>query len=105
MRKKLASSGNGWELYLNTPILKLIGLNTQEKKITLIIKRNILYISKFNSENDTHKALYTKNLVKRGGGYAVFLPQPILELLNINNPEQDFLDIEIDEDKLIIKKA
>ncbi len=105
MKKHLTNSGNGWELYLNTPLLKLIGISAQERKIVLSMQKNILSICKYNINEVSHENSYMKNLVKRGGGYAIFLPQPILELLNIYNPEDDFLEIEIDENKLLIKKA
>src|SRR5574344_2145719 len=103
MRKNLTSSGNGWELYLNSPIMKLIGISPNQRKVTLVIKKDVLIVQKYNENNtEANNDIFVKNLSKRGGGYALFLPLPILELLNITSPETDFLDIEIDENKLSV---
>lgn len=45
-----------------------------------------------------------KNLFKSGGGWALFLPKPILELLDIN-PETDQVEMEINNKILEVKKA
>ena len=45
-----------------------------------------------------------KKLIKRGSGYGLNLPLPILELLEIN-PVTDILDVDIQNDKLVIKKS
>lgn len=45
-----------------------------------------------------------KNLIKNGSGWAIFMPKPILELLDIN-PEEDQVEIEVEGKTLKIKKA
>jgi hypothetical protein len=45
-----------------------------------------------------------KKLYKSGSGWALFLPKPIIELLKID-PENDFLEIEIEKNTLTAKKA
>ena len=44
-----------------------------------------------------------KKLQKSGGGWAVFLPKPLLELLKVN-PEVDKIELEFEGDILKIKK-
>lgn len=45
-----------------------------------------------------------KKLYRSGSGWALFLPKPIIELLKIN-PEEDFVEMEIEKNTLIVKKA
>lgn len=45
-----------------------------------------------------------KNLIKNGSGWAIFMPKPILELLDIN-PEEDQVEIEVEGKTLKIKRA
>ena len=45
-----------------------------------------------------------KNLIQNGSGWAIFMPKPILELLDIN-PEEDQVEIEVEGKTLKIKKA
>jgi len=45
-----------------------------------------------------------KKLYKSGSGWALFLPKPIIELLKVN-PENDYLEIEIEKNVLIVKKS
>lgn len=105
MQKKLKSSGNGWELYFSKPLLKLLGYNPKETKVLITSKNKSLFIEPL-SNDDLQK--YEDNMVRRfqksGGSFGLYLPSPLLEVLEID-PETDFLDIDIDENKLIIKKA
>ncbi|MFI3300170.1 MAG: hypothetical protein R3Y28_01995 [Candidatus Gastranaerophilales bacterium] len=105
MKKQLKSSGNGWVLAFSKSLLKILGYNPNDIRVLMTVKNGILYIQPIKDE-DLEK--YTNNMVrkfqKNGGGYGLYFPTTMLEILNVN-PEQDFLDIEIDEDKLIIKKA
>ena len=45
-----------------------------------------------------------KNLIRNGGGWAIFMPKPILELLDIN-PEEDQIEMEIVGKVLKVVKA
>ncbi len=45
-----------------------------------------------------------KNLIRNGSGWAIFVPKPILELLDIN-PEQDQIEMEVEGKVMKIKKA
>lgn len=45
-----------------------------------------------------------KKLFRSGGGWALFLPKPVLELLDID-PENNQVEIEINNKILTVKKA
>ena len=105
MQKKLKSSGNGWELYFPKPILKILGYNPLEVRLLITSKKRSLYIEPINEE-DTLK--YQNNMVRRlqksGGSYGLYFPAPLIDILGIN-PENDFIDVEIFENKLIVKRS
>lgn len=103
MKKTLTTNGNSWQLYINKPIAQMIGINENEYTVSFVIKNKILYIEKTGNIT-AHKNLYTKKLIKRSAGYGLNLPLPILELLEIN-PENDMVEINIDENKLIVEKC
>lgn len=44
-----------------------------------------------------------RKLMRSGNGWAIFMSKTIIELLKIN-PEKDFLEIQIENDVLKIKK-
>lgn len=105
MKKKLTPSGNGWLLHFSKPLLKILGYSPTETKVLITAKSEILHIEPINP-NDFEK--YENNMVrgfqKSGTSYGVYFPNALLEILEVN-PETDFLNIEIDENKLKIKKA
>ena len=69
------------------------------------INNKILTIELVKNEDLKNvKDLLTKKLIKRSAGYGLNLPLPILELIDIN-PEKDLLEIEIQDKKLLLKKA
>ncbi len=45
-----------------------------------------------------------KNLFRTGNGWALFMPKTILELLELN-PDEDEIEINIENKKMIIEKA
>lgn len=45
-----------------------------------------------------------KNLIRNGSGWAIFVPKPILELLDIN-PEEDQIELEVENKVLKVKRA
>ena len=100
MKKYLNTNGNSWQLYLSKDLVKLLGITDKDYTVSLNIENNILYVEKSNVDNASN---LTKKLIKRGSGYGLNFTIPILELLNIN-PENDYLDIEFNNKKLIIKK-
>lgn len=105
LKKTLSTNGNSWHLYLNKPITKLMGITANEYTVLINIENKTLYVKKLkNSEIDLYKDLMHKKLLKRGSGYGLNLPLPILELLEIN-PETDLVDYQINGQVLTIKKA
>ncbi len=106
MKKSLTSNGNGWELHIPKPILKLLNINPIDTKVLFEIKNKVLYVTQldFNYDSERYKNALVKKFTKRGGGYSLFISQVILELININ-PELDKVEIEVDDKILKIKKA
>lgn len=106
MKKSLTSNGNGWELHIPRPILKLLNINPVETRVLFEIKNKVLHVTQLDSLNDIekYKNALIKKFTKRGGGYSLFMSQTILELININ-PEVDKVEIEVDDKILKIKKA
>lgn len=104
MKKKLIVAGNTWQLYLNKPLVKFLGINDKEYSVLLKIDNKILSVSKINEKDiEKYKDLLIKKLIKRGSGYGLNLTLPVIELLEIN-PESDFINVEISNDILTIKK-
>ncbi|MFR1671831.1 MAG: hypothetical protein ACLSWI_02675 [Candidatus Gastranaerophilaceae bacterium] len=105
MKKQLKSSGNGWLLYFTKPLLKLCGYNPAITKVLFTTKNKTLFITPVDT-NDLEK--YENNMVrgfqKNGCSHGLYFPNTVLEVLEVD-PETDLLDIDIDENKLIIKKA
>lgn len=104
MKTSLKTTGNGWELYFSTPILKLLQYDTKTIKILITAKESILYCEPVKIEDEEkYKNCLLKNIRKSGSGYGMYLPLPLLEIMNVN-PEIDFVDMEINDDKFILKK-
>ncbi len=105
LKKSLTLNGNSWQLYLNKPISRLAGISANEYTVLLTVENKILYVKKItNEEKDKYQDRLVKKLIRRGSGYGLNLPLPILELLGIN-PETDTLDVDIQNNKIIIKKS
>ena len=105
LKKLLTLNGNSWQLYLNKPISKLAGISSNDFTVLLTVEKNILYVKKITgSEMSKYNNLLVKKLIKRGSGYGLNLPLPILELLEVN-PETDTLDLDIDNNRLVIRKS
>lgn len=105
MQKKLKTSGNGWELYFSKPILKLLGYNPLEVKLLIVADGDILKVRPLqSSELDNFENHMVRKLQKSGGSYALYLPAPLLEVLDIN-PETDKVEISISGSSFEIKKV
>jgi len=104
LKKTLTTNGNTWQLYISKPIAQLMGITSQNRTVLLTIENKILTVKLIkNSDLEKVKDLLTKKLIKRSAGYGLNLPLPILELMNVN-PEQDFLEIDVQGELLIIRK-
>lgn len=105
MIKKLKTSGNGWELYFSKPILKLLGYDPKVVRLLITTQNSMLFVKPINEDEVSE---YANNMVRRlqrsGGSYALYLPNPLIEVLNIN-PETDMIDIDITNNEFTLKKA
>lgn len=104
-KKFLSSHGNTWQLYINKPIAKLLGITSEEYTVLLTTENKTLQIKKIsNIDIEKYKDLLYKKLIKRSGSYGLNLPVPILEMLEID-PEKDMVDYEVNGLVMTIKKA
>ncbi len=104
MKRQLKPSGNGWTLCFTKPLLKLLGYNPLTTKVLLTAKNNTICIEPIN-ENDSeiYQDCMVRKFQKNGGSYAIYLPLALIEILNID-PAYDYIDVEINVNKLMIKK-
>lgn len=105
MIKNLSISGNAWHLYLSKPALQLLRFDPEETKLLLSVSNKILHITKITDE-EIKKLVnpLIKNITKKGCGHVIFLSQAILEWIDVN-PETDMVDVNIEGESLIVKKA
>ena len=104
-KKFLSAHGNTWQLYINKPIAKLLGITPEEYTVLFTFENKILNIQQIpNSDIEKYKNLLYKKLIRRSGSYGLNLPVPILEMLEIN-PETDMVDYQVNGQILTIKKA
>ena len=104
MIKNLTVRGNGWFLNLPKPIIKLMGLTPEISNVQLKINNKILYVKEIFPENPDFEKYLVKKLSRKNSSWGLYMPNSVLELLEIN-PDTDALDINIQDDVLIIKKA
>ena len=105
MKKKLKPSGNGWEFYFSKPLLKILGYNPQETKLLITSSNGTLRLEPI-SKNEIEKYAHNlvKNFQKSGGSHGIYFSQELIEILDIN-PNIDFIDVQIDNNVIIMKKA
>lgn len=104
MIKTLTERGNGWLLIIPKAIIKLLGLNPEKSKVQFRIKNKVLYIQEIFSENPDYEKFLVRSLSKKNSSYGLYMPNSILELLEIS-PDTDKLNLTIEDNLLIIKKA
>ena len=105
MKRSLISTGTGWDLYIPKPLLQLLGFIPKEDKFLLTIENTTLKITKLNpNEIDNYKGFMIKSLAKCGSGWSLYMPIPIIELLNIN-PETDMVEYCVNGQVLTITKS
>lgn len=104
MKIKLKISGNGWELYLSKTIIKLLGYNPEQVKLIIKTRENTLFIEPIKEED---VELYSNNLIKgihkSGGSFGLYLSNSLLSVMKVE-PEKDFIDMEITDNKFTLKK-
>lgn len=106
MKKSLTYNGTGWEIHIPKPILRLLNLDPVDAKVLFTTRNKILYVSKIDFENESgkYKNALVRRFAKRGGGHALFLAQPVIELIGVD-PKVDKVEIEVNDEILTIKKA
>lgn len=104
MIKTLTERGNGWLLIIPKTIIKLLGLNPEKSKVQFRIKNKVLYIQEIFPENPDYEKFLVRSLSKKNSSYGLYMPNSILELLEIS-PDTDKLNLTIEDNLLIIKKA
>ena len=103
MIKKLTARGNGWFLNLPKPIIKLMGLEPETSNVQFKIINKILYVKEIFSDNPDFGKYLVRKLSRKNSSWGLYMPNSILELIEIN-PENDMLNISVEDNVLIIKK-
>ncbi len=105
MKKKLKASGNGWELYFPKPLLKLLGYDPMNTKILITSKNKALILEPLSEDKfEKYKNNMVRNFQKSGGSYGIYFPETLIDILEIN-PAEDFIDIDIDESRVILRNC
>lgn len=104
MIKTLTERGNGWLLIIPKAIIKLLGLDPEKSKVQFKIKNKVLYIQEIFPENPDYEKYLVRPLSKKNSSYGLYMPNSILELLEIS-PDTDKLNLSVEDNVLIIKKA
>lgn len=105
MITKLSTAGISWYIYIPKTLFQLTRIEPKTSKVLLTFKKNVLYITKISDkEIEKLENPLIKKFTKKGTGYGLTLTLPVIKLLNID-PEIDNIDIDIEDETLIIKKA
>ncbi len=105
MKKSLLSNDSSWYIYLSKPVLQLLNIDPLNSYILFKIKNKSIYIEEASKEVLAGlKNPLIKKLIKKGNSFSLYIPSPLLELTDID-PEKDMVDITLQEETLIIKKA
>lgn len=104
MKKALQANGNSWQLYINKPLADILGITSDNYVISLVVREKVIHIQLHNDAEEVSSGMLTKKLIRRGSGYGLNISKPLLEVLEID-PENDVINIDIYENKLVIKKG
>ena len=104
MIKKLTARGNGWLLNIPKPIIKLLGLSPEISNVQFKINNKVLYVKEIFPENPDFEKFLVRKLSKKNNSWGLYMPNSILELLEIK-PETDLINISVEDNVLIVKKV
>lgn len=104
MKKALQANGNSWQLYINKPLADILGITRENYVVSLVVREKVIHIQLHNNTEEISSGMLTKKLIRRGSGYGLNISKPLLEVLEID-PENDVINIDIYENKLVIKKG
>lgn len=103
MKKKLVPIGNGWSIYMPVHIIKLMGVDPKTSMVLFEVDNDVLTVKEVQEENKEKDKLLVRKFIRSGHGYALYIPNTILELLNVS-PEKDYISLGIIKKTLVIKK-
>ena len=105
MKKFLLSNDSAWYTYLSKPVLQLLCIDPCKSKVLFTIKNKTLFIEEAHEEVILKLSNpLVRKLIKKGNSWSLYIPVPVLELIDVN-PENDMIDISVEERILLIKKA
>ena len=104
MQRILTPQGNGWIMIIPKTVIKLLGIVPATSNVQLRITNKILYVQEISPENPDFEKFLVKKLSRKNTSWGLYMPNSILELLDIN-PETDKLELDIQDNILIVKKA
>ena len=105
MKRKLVPSGNGWAIYIQKDILKLLQINPEKDQAIFTVEYKTLKIAKIKEKDiENIENAMIKKFVKSGHGVALYVSNSILRLLEIN-PEIDEIEYVVNNKTLEIRKA
>jgi hypothetical protein len=105
MRRKLATKGSGWAIYIQKDILKLLEINPDTDQMIFHVEYKTLKIEKIQEQNTENiENAMIRKFLKSGTGVALYVSNSILRLLEIN-PETDEIEYAVNNKILEIRKA
>lgn len=104
MIKSLTEQGNGWLLVIPKTMIKLLGLSLEKSKVQFKIKDKTLYIQEIFPDNPDYDKYLIRKLSKKNSSCGFYMPDSILKLIEVK-PETDKVDLEINDNVLIVRKA
>ena len=102
MITKLTIRNNSTFLYLNQAMIQLLHIIPKDACFLFTYKNNMLYIT--FAKDDLKDSLYVTKIRKTGSGWGIYMSKSMLEFINVN-PETDNVDINIENETIILKKA
>ena len=105
MIKKLSSTGNMFYFYLTITTLELMNLDPLKSKLFIKINDKIMYIKKADDNIlNSDENLCIRKIRKTGSGFGIYFTKTLLDFIDVN-PETDNVDINIQNETIILKKA
>lgn len=104
MKKSLTQRGNGWALIVPKDIIKLLAIDPQTAKLKFEFKDKVLHISEISPDNPDFEKCLVRKFSKKDSSWTLYMSNSIIGLLKID-PATDELEIDVDGQVLIIKKA
>lgn len=91
-------------MILPKTLIKLLGLNPESSKVQFKIKNKVLYVQEISPDNPDFEKYLVRTLSRKGSSWGLYMPNSILDLIDVE-PENDKLELDIEDNVLIIRKA